>query len=557
MRKSNLSLLWSVFSYLGKNRLTYFLTGCLGSLDMAFSFAIPILLQKLVQSAEGGAADDAASILWIGEGLLVCIPLICIGQFFQRKLAAQGASRYRRAVFAHAGRFSLSEAWNKKSGDYITLITNDTGNAFGFLQGFTVKSFFQFLISFCTAVIVLLRSDLRMLGIGLLLSMLSYLSSVVFHPRARMYDAKVQTILEKSAGQLQDLMSNLMVVKIYRMGEALLARFRQECDQLLRARMHSRMLYGLADGLLNVFSVSAQAVSFIIGMFFVSHGTMTIDVLVLTAGYVAIMVGGVRSLGLFIKNLQRSIISARRIDTLMQIPEEEERKTIKAPDPNAEFAVELDGVSFAYPGKPDVIHNMTLRIHNGEKVGLSGESGCGKSTLIRLLQGFYRCSAGTIRLFGRSIDELSIQDTSALFAYVPQETILFEGTIFENIAMGSPNCAAEQVYEAAKAVGLHEFILSLPKGYQTELREDNTALSGGQKQRLAVARALVKDAPILLLDEFTSAMDNETEAEVVDSLRASEEGRTVILISHRQQALAGMNRIYHMKNGIVFGCGHD
>ena len=551
MRKSDLSLLWEVFSYLGKKRLPYFLTGCLGSLDMAFSFAVPVLLQKLIRLAEGGPGGEASSMVWIGAGLLLCIPLICTGQFYQRKLAAQGASAYRKAVFAHAERLSLREAWARKTGEYITLITGDTGNAFGFLQGFTVKSLFQFLISFCTAFFVLLRSDARMLGIGLFLSVLSYLSSVVFHPRARTYDARVQSTLARSAGHLQDLTANLTVVKVYRMGEALRERFRRECDQLLAARMHSRMLYGLADGFLNLFSASAQAVSFIIGMFFVSRGTMRIDTLVLTAGYVSIMAGGVRSLGVFIKNLQRSVISARRIDALLQIPPEDERKTLQAPNPGAEYAIELDGVRFAYPGKPEVIRHLDLRIRPGERVGLAGESGCGKSTLIRLLQGFYGCTEGSIRLFGRPIEALSIRDVCALFAYVPQETVLFEGTIYENIALGSPDCTADKVYEAARAVRLHDFILSLPEGYRTILHEDGAAHSGGQKQRQAIARALVRDAPVLLLDEFTSALDNETEAEVLDSLRTLTEGRTVLMISHRSQTMTGMDRICRMEAGTI------
>ena len=215
--------------------------------------------------------------------------------------------------------------------------------------------------------------------------------------------------------------------------------------------------------------------------------------------------------------------------------------------------VDFAGVSFRYPSRPTVpvLQNLDLAIEPGQTVALVGASGAGKTTVFLLLQRFYDIDAGQLTLDGVPAHELRLEDLRARIATVPQEPVIFSGTILDNIRYGRPGASDEQAYAAASAANVEEFVRRLPEGYASAVGERGVRLSGGQRQRIAIARAILKDAPLLLLDEATSSLDAESERVVQDALDTAMRGRTTIVIAHRLATVQRADRIFVMDHGRI------
>lgn len=254
---------------------------------------------------------------------------------------------------------------------------------------------------------------------------------------------------------------------------------------------------------------------------------------------------------------QRAMASTQRILDLLDV-----RPTIRAgdrelPEPR-EGAVAFDGVSFAYQSGPNVLEGFNLRVGAGETHAIVGATGAGKSTIVKLLLRLYDVTEGRVTVDGVDVRELGFHALRGAIGYVGQDVFLFQGTVRENLAYGKPDASDEDVERAARLAEAHEFILALPQGYDTEVGERGQKLSGGQRQRLSIARALLRDPPLLVLDEATSAVDNETEAAIQRSLEVVSRGRTVILIAHRLSTVRHADRIWVLDRGRVVESGtHD
>jgi ABC-type multidrug transport system fused ATPase/permease subunit len=253
--------------------------------------------------------------------------------------------------------------------------------------------------------------------------------------------------------------------------------------------------------------------------------------------------------GIHIMMEQASVGVNRLINILNERPSVEEPAQ---PKPVTRFssAITLSGVSFAYADKM-VLEKLSLTIPRGFRLGIAGPSGCGKSTLVNLIFRFYDPSQGSIQIDGIDLRDISTFDLRQLMALVSQEVVLFDQTVAENIACGKSEASREQIEAAARAAFAHEFILQLPRGYETRIGERGVTLSGGQRQRLAIARAFIRDAPILVLDEATAALDAEAEAEVQAAIERLAQNRTVICIAHRLSTLASLDRIIVLAEGRI------
>ncbi|MEV8466314.1 ABC transporter ATP-binding protein/permease [Fluviibacterium sp. DFM31] len=283
----------------------------------------------------------------------------------------------------------------------------------------------------------------------------------------------------------------------------------------------------------------------------VQKGTLTVGDFVMVNAYMIQITMPLNMLGMVYREIRQSLVDMGELFGLLDQPAE----ISDAPDAGAlrvtEGAVSFDNVAFGYDPERPILKGVSFSIQPGETLAIVGPSGAGKSTIGRLLFRFYDVSGGAIRIDGQDLRSVTQDSLHATIGIVPQDTVLFNDTLFYNIAYGRPEATREEVYAAARAAHLHAFIADLPDGYDTQVGERGLKLSGGEKQRVGIARTLLKNPPIVLLDEATSALDTATERDIQDSLRAIGEGRTVITIAHRLSTVVEADRIVVLEDGTV------
>lgn len=352
------------------------------------------------------------------------------------------------------------------------------------------------------------------------------------------------------ASLLLEFLSGIRVVKAYALEALQLERFKNESRQLIHHGMKGIQAKELLNPMIE--TISALGVGVLVCYIFFTDRSLA-DMAVFLGG-VASVYTPIKKLGNLHVFLQQSSVGVDRLRNILA-----EQPTVREPaNPKPlrsfERGIEFKNLSFAYGEKP-VLQNISLAIPKGSKVGIAGESGSGKSTLINLLFRFYDPTAGSLLLDGVDLREIGSHDLRAQMSLVSQEIVLFDTSIAENIALGKPGASRAEVEEAARAAYAHDFILTLPQGYETRVGERGVMLSGGQRQRIAIARAFIRHAPILALDEATAALDAQSEAEVQRALDHITSDKTVICVAHRLSTLAGMDEIIYLSAGQIIERG--
>ncbi|BCL70671.1 metal ABC transporter permease [Vibrio nigripulchritudo] len=287
----------------------------------------------------------------------------------------------------------------------------------------------------------------------------------------------------------------------------------------------------------------------------VSSGALTVGGFVMVNAYMMQVMMPLNFLGYVYREIRQSLIDmGEMFDLLRQVPDVKDKEN--APDLNVKQGeVVFDQIDFHYDPQRQILNNISLNIEAGQTVAIVGSSGSGKSTLGRLLFRFYDVTSGAIRIDGQDLRDVTQDSLHNAIGVVPQDTVLFNDSIYYNIAYGRPNATYEEVVQAAKAAKIHTFVEQLPDGYQTQVGERGLKLSGGEKQRVGIARTLLKNPPILLLDEATSALDTETEREIQESLKQMGEGRTVLTIAHRLSTIVDSDVIVVFSEGQIIERG--
>ncbi|MCY3744071.1 MAG: ABC transporter ATP-binding protein [Candidatus Poribacteria bacterium] len=524
-------------------------------------------------------ADDALKyFLSLLGGMLI---LVLIKGFFvygndyvMARVGHKLAFRLRNALYERIVSAPLGVLREERTGDLMTRITEDVrvwqtlvAAMAGIIRAVVL------VVSFVS--VMLIDSFKLTFFVLLLLPLLAYLITLVGR-RIRSASIEIQQQSANIYSQLKETFSGIKIIKSFTSEQTETERFRtinwsQYCSAIRRARFAA-----LLPPLIEWLGAIGIATVFGLCCWQVINGQLSIGWFISYIGMVSYMFKPIKTIGNVNTALQQCLVSAERIFYLLDFGAEatkqntageRDRLTEKSIDAielqNIHGSVTFQNVTFAYsqdtetqqaPAKP-VIDNVTFEAKPGEVVALVGPSGSGKTTLLNLLLRFYEVNSGEILIDGVSISEVKLESLRQSIALVPQDTFLFDGTILENIGYGCPGATDAAIIAAAQKANAHEFITKIPKGYATPIGEAGVKLSGGEQQRLSIARALLKDAPILVLDEATSSLDTQSEALIQESLTNLMEGRTSFIIAHRLSTVVRADKILVIKDGEILETG--
>jgi subfamily B ATP-binding cassette protein MsbA len=417
-----------------------------------------------------------------------------------------------------------------------------------------LQQFFTFLS--VAAVVVVLGGNLAWVLL-LFVPVIVYSSRKIGH-RVRSTTRHGQDKLAEIQNILHETITGNRIVKAFNSEKWEISRFRGAALRLFRANLRSVAATAISSPLMDIFGVIGIALLLNLGREEVKHGVMTPGIFVAFITAVFSLYNPVRKFALFNNNFQQALGASSEIFKFMDAEDDVREKPHAKRLPPFEKTVQFDHVSFTY-GSEDaaarVLHDINLEVRRGEIVAIVGSSGSGKSTLVHLIPRFFDASQGRLLIDGYDVRDLTLASLREQVGIVTQETVLFNDTVRNNIAYGQPHVPLKDVEAAARGALAHDFIKTLPAGYDEVIGERGVRLSGGERQRIAIARAILKNAPILILDEATSALDSESEALVQSALHNLMSGRTVFVIAHRLSTVRRADRIVVIENGAIADSG--
>ena len=463
----------------------------------------------------------------------------------------------RKAVFEKLQRLSLSFYDKNKTGTIMSYVTNDV-NA---LQAAMVEN----VVEMVTESVILIASIVMMIYLDWRLFLVTFSTFPVvllfidqFGKRIRKSGSRIQEATADITSVLQETVSSARVIKSFVREEYEINRFDKENMNNFRANMKYAQLSATLTPTIEF--VAAVGVTIILwyGGNSVIDGKITAGSLVAFLTYAVNISNPIKRLSRVIGNIQKALAAAQRVFDVLDLPETIQNAADAKALPMVKGNVSFKNVSFAYNPGEQVLNNVSFDVKPGEMIAFVGPSGAGKSTVASLLPRFYDVTDGSITIDGEDIRRVTLKSLREQVGIVPQETVLFNGSVYDNILYGRLDATKEEVEAAAKAANAHNFIMELPQGYQTMLGDRGVNISGGQRQRISIARAILKNPQILILDEATPALDTESERVVQEALDRLMIGRTSFVIAHRLSTIKNADKIMVLEKGCLAEAGtHD
>ena len=489
--------------------------------------------------------------------MLVIILLIVLGRFLWRVCfftAGIGAeSDLRNRMFDHCKDLSQSYYHENNVGNLMSLYTNDL-DTFQECYSWGVMEFFDAAFLGALAIVKMWKMDPLLTGLALIpMGFLMASSIVVGNYMSKKWE-KRQEAFSNLSDFAQESFSGIAVIKAFvKEGKELWAfkKLNRENEDANISFTKSSVLFRI---LVTSFVESVICIILGYGGYLVYKGTFNAGQLMEFIGYFNAIIWPIMAVADLIDMTSRGRASVKRISELLDAKKDMVDRPDVKPLKNIKGSVEFRNLDFCYPdGEFNALHNVSFTIHAGENIGLVGRTGSGKTTLVDLILRTYNVPDGTVFIDGHDVNTVPIHDVRAGCAYVPQDNFLFSDTIYNNIGFASDNRSCDAVVQAAVLADVDGNIREFSKGYKTVLGERGVTVSGGQKQRISIARALMKDAPILILDDSVSAVDTKTERTILQNLRQTRQGKTTILIAHRISTIEQMDRILFIDEGTVSG----
>jgi len=529
------------------------------------TLALPYAVRLLVDGGLSPGADAGARLAAIRNhflglfGVAVALGVFTAARFYMVTwIGERVTTDLRQAVYAHVLQQSPQFFETLKTGEVLSRLTTDTTviqNAVGSSISMGLRNVVLFIGGLAMLIATSPRLMLTVAGIIVLV----VLPAVVIGRRVRKLSRASQDRIADTSGIAGEILNAIPVVQSFTQEAAEAGRFRAANEQAFAASIRRTGVRAMLTAFVIIGVFGSLLYGLYGGVQSVLAGTITAGQLSQTALYIAVVAGSVAVLAEVWGDLLRASGATERLMELLT-----ERSAVTdppAPRPlpasSGGVRIEFDAVRFAYPSRRQqpVLDGLSLTVAPGENVALVGPSGAGKTTIFQLLQRFYDIEGGSLRIDGVELRALRLADLRARIAVVPQEPVIFSGTVLENIRYGRTDATEGEALAAARAAFVDEFVRQLPDGYATFVGERGLRLSGGQRQRVAIARAMLKNAPLLLLDEATSALDAESERAVQAALRTAMAGRTTIVIAHRLATVQRADRIFVVEAGRIVDAG--
>ena len=521
-------------------------------LETAATIGWNFTLVRMIDSVSSGQMAGFYNALWLTLGLfLVGIPLNflrvrSVGQFSERTMAL-----LREKIATQATRLPMRYLEERHSGDLMSVVNADLGKLKNLTANTLVDVLRQSLLAVSALVALFVLSWQLALASTLFIPFVMVVMSNLSQPIAKRTQEMQQAVGE-TVSVAQDGLGGLMVTRAFNLTAVMDERFRKANQSALGKGLQVARLRMFTDGGGSVFGVLPFLLTFGFGGYLAINGHMTFGSLLAFVNMLNFVANPLGSLPPAIASLGEAAGAAQRTYEILDQPLERSGGETFAADGGA--VVRFEGVDFTY-GEEPILTRVSFSLKKGETVALVGPSGGGKSTVLKLLLGFYPVDRQRVFLFGHDLNDWSLSAARAQMAYMAQDTYLFPVSIAENIALGRPGASQAEIERAAAQANIHDFIVSLPEGYRTLAGERGARLSGGQRQRMALARAILKDAPVLLLDEPTSALDTESEALVQEALERFMRGRTTMVVAHRLSTIRDADRVFVLEDGRIIEQG--
>ncbi len=554
MKESSLKELKRYFSYIGDYKVTYWSIFVMTlATSVALNLAYPYMNKMIFNAMEYGDRDLFRRAVGLCAVLVVLNCLAPYRRYFQMRVVRKIVFAIKIRLFEKLMKMDMDYYENHHSGEALKTLNWDA-NSLKTSYFSHVYWLFSRVLNGVTSVIAMLLYSPALTVISLVFCLVTVFCSVKIANQIKRMDKEIQRKLSRLTARLSDILSGFTLLKMYRGSSIVLEHFYSENEQTTkegRKRVNKSATLEMVSFLLGILAGfgTIGAGAFLAARGKLDYGTV-MAIVSLQMGVSAM----VQSFGPTLTTFSASLVRVGRVFDFLESDGEEpdcydseqsaalERREGCSP-------ITVEDLTFAYRGKDKVLEHFSMEVAEGERILIMGESGCGKSTLLKLLMRFYQIGSGSIKLYGQDINEYPMWQLRQLITYIPQESYLFEGTVRENIACGftgEGQASDEEIKRAARLAYAEEFIDVLPQGYHTHLDAGGSNLSGGQRQRIAIARAFLKDSPIILMDEPSSALDVQSEKKIHQAMQELMRERVVLMVTHRRTSFEEFDRVVRL-----------
>ena len=521
--------------------------------NVAGSSHLPLWLAHLLGPLPAGG-DKRAVALWAGVATLVIAAIGAgasyLDSYFTESVAQSVAHDLRMRAYHHLQRLSLAYYDKHQVSTSLSTLTTDIETIQDFASSGTLAILVDLLSLFGMLILMFwLNWDFALVAATVAPLLIWFVSG--FKKAVKKATKAVRLNQAEIVAVEMDGLQSQRLVEAFGTQELEERRLRTASQAAVLSVLRARRIKSAISPVVSITVAACTALVLWRGAGLVLSGAMTVGVLTVFLSYLARFFKPVQELAKMTNAIAQTAVAADRVQAILETDEIlPERPNARVPK-SLRGDIVFDHVAFCYDSKAPVLRDVSFRVEPGQFVGIVGPTGSGKSTIISLIPRFYDATAGRVRIDGVDVRDYQLQGLRQNFAFVLQDTILFRGTVRENIAYGRPDATAAEIIQAAQLANAHEFIATMPNGYETLVGERGMSLSGGQRQRLGIARALIRNSPVLILDEPTAALDNEAEERVIEALERLMKGRTVVMIAHRLATLRSADKLIVLKDGSV------